>query len=525
MRDLAACCLLWILPIILVSTPSLAGPPAETILPPGVSAGKDLSREGESTPQRKNESTKGGPIQEDLQGDPFGGPSGEDPFANEPAFQTGGDDSPALPESTPLPDSGPFQVDVHGYLESRNQVRTSGDGKAISTRQRLWLESDWAFSADTTAGDRAPLRLFASAAVDIDPAADDLSDDHDLFRVHGQEIFATYDSADLDIILGRKMLRWGTGDGINPLDLINPLDFRDPVATGRADSRVPVFLGQAILRLPTFGAMQETTLEGVVIPRAEVNRLNKPGSAWEGAGLKALREAAAQGQLVLAGQEEPDDPLEDAEFGLRLAATFSGWDLALIGFYGFIDAPVFARDVITIADGSDRFRLTPEHPDFFAVGVNFAKGLDRSTVRGELALKPDLPLMRKDATAIPGYVRRAVVEGVVGVDRTFGTNLYTNFQYFGTLVEGAGRLVQDTYDHGLTYEIHDLFWQDDLEAGIRGIVSFSDQGWTCEPYAEYRLGDDWLLAVSMLFFEGSATGRYGQFDDNDILTIRLRYSF
>jgi hypothetical protein len=469
-----------------------------------------------------------------LPADPFAGEdlqmpaSGEvpgDPFANEPAFQKIGNADDAVQKRSENTLGKAFGFDLHGYLESRNRLRTGADHKFISARQRLWLEIDGDLFPDRVRGNASQMRFFASTALDLDPAAADLSDDHDPIRVHPEEVFVTLDTDKIDVILGRKMLRWGTGDGINPLDLINPLDHRDPVASGRADTRVPVILGQTIARLHTIGPLQEATLEGVVVPLARVNKLNAPGSAWESQSLKALREAEAQGSLLLESQEEPDEFLQDAEFGLRLAVTFSGWDLALIGFFGHLDSPVFARDRVVVPGGDEIPRLTPVHPTFSAFGISFAKGLDRSTFRGELALKPNLPVMLADQTAMPGYVRRPVVEGVMGVDRTFGTNLYTNLQYFCTFIEDARDLARDRYNHGMTYEIHDLFLRDDLEAGVRGIVSFSDQGWTCEPYAELSLGDDWLVAASLLFFEGSESGSYGQFTDNDALTIRLRYSF
>ncbi len=460
-------------------------------------------------------------VYEGIEGDPFG--SETDPFADDPVFQTGPEDAAASGIGQNGARKG-LTAGLHGYLESRNQVRTT-DGDAISTRQRFWLEAEGGLFQSSSPRNAPSRRFFASAAIDIDPAAADLSDDHKPLRVHPEEVFVTLDTAGIDVALGRKMLRWGTGDGINPLDLINPLDHRDPVASGRADSRVPILLGQSIVRLPTAGAVQEAILETVVIPLARVNELNAPGSAWESRGLKALREADARGLLLLEEPEEPDALFKDAEFGLRLAATFSGWDLALIGFYGYLDAPVLKREIIQNETGDAMPRLTPVHPVFSAFGVNFAKGLSRSTIRGELAVKPDLPVTSAAPDALPGYERRTAVEGVVGIDRTFGANRYANIQYFGTFTHDAGDVVRERYDHGITYEINDLFWRDDLKAGVRGILSFSNQGWTCEPYAEYRIGDDWLLAASLLVFEGPENGRFGQYTANDLLTVRLRYSF
>lgn len=446
-----------------------------------------------------------------------------DPFADDSLFSTdpGGDSGAA--GRTDGSGEYPLDLQLHGYLESRNRLRIT-DSRVISARQRLWLEGGSGFFAGEDTGASAPLRLFASGAVDVDTAAADLSNDTEPARVYLEEAYLTLDRTWYKVVLGQKIQRIGTGDGINPLDLINPIDYRDPVANGRSDARLPVPLGLFTLNLPLLNTFQEASVDAVVVPLAKVNILNAPGSPWESPGLKELRAADASGLIVLRDQQEPDRFLENAELELRLAATVSGWDLALVGFYGYLDSPVFASRYVAEPDGQERLYVTPVHPSFSAVGINFAKGLERSTIRGELALKPDLPVMLKDTT-LPGYERRAVVEGVIGVDRTFGINLYTNLQYFCTYTEHAGELVNRTYSHGLTYEIHDLFLDDDLEAGLRGIISFSGQGETIEAYAQYKLADDWLFEGSLLFFQGDESGAYGQFNNNDSLTLRIRYTF
>jgi hypothetical protein len=108
---------------------------------------------------------------------------------------------------------------IGGYLESRNQVRVKDVDEPISLRQRLWLDcylgQDW-------------IRGFASAYFDYDPAVRDWTDDKDeIYYVELNEAYLTIDTERLDFIFGKKMMRWGTGDGINPMDLINPRDYRD----------------------------------------------------------------------------------------------------------------------------------------------------------------------------------------------------------------------------------------------------------------------------------------------------------
>ena len=442
-----------------------------------------------------------------------------DPFADDSLFSSDFADDSAEARAS----GNRVKLELHGYLESRNRLRTT-DSELISTRQRLWLEGQGGYGVAEAVGAEPPLRMFVSGAIDVDPAAADLSDDHETARIYLEEAFLTIDRPGWNAVIGRKIHRIGTGDGINPLDLINPIDYRDPFATGRSDARLPVLLGLATINLPVSGSFQEANLDVIVVPLAQVNRLNSPGSVWEPPGLQKLRAGHREGAYILEDQKEPDRVFEQAEVEVRLAATLSGWDLSLIGFYGYLDSPVFEREYRSGPGSMQTLYITPVHPDFSAFGFNFAKGLDRSTLRGELAVKPDLPVMTK-GESLPGFSRTTVIEGVLGIDRTFGTNFYVNLQYFFTRTSEAEYLINDTWTHGITYDVHDTFLQDDLEAGVRGIVGFTGQGWSFETYAEYQLADDWLFQGSLLFFEGSESGTYGQYDDNDLVTMRVRYSF
>ncbi len=446
-----------------------------------------------------------------------------DPFADDDTFSSAFDETTEPKKADGITLSPPLQTDVHGYIESRNRFRLD-DGKGLSTRQRVWLELDSTLNLHEDKEIDAPYRFFASGAADADPAAADLSHDHDLARLYIEEAFVTIDRPGWDLVLGKKIQRIGTGDGINPMDLINPVNFRDPVANGRSDSRLATGLALASVQLPHSGAIQEALLEAVFIPLAAVNRLNAPGSAWEGTSLGALRQKAADGELILNDQDEPGRYFEQSEFGVRLAATFSGWDVSLMGLSGYKDEPVFSISTTQVRE-AEKLVLTPLHPRFCALGLAFAKGFERTTLRGELAVKPDLPLTAATPGDVSGFLRRPVTEGVVGIDHTFGVNLYTNVQYFFIITDDAGSTVNDTFSQGVTYEVHDKFFRDALKSGVRGIVSFSGEGLTFETFAEYQPLDDWLFSLSLLFFEGPKDGSYGMFDRNDAVTLIVKYSF
>ncbi len=443
-----------------------------------------------------------------LQGDPFADGTFEGMQKN-----TFGNEAGSGVQRKP---SWPFLQ--KGWLESRNQIRAR-DGRGISLRQRLWLEGGYSFSpAGSGRNAISSARCFLSGSLDHDAAAAGLSSDNDEFSADLHEAYLTLDAESANFLVGRKMVRWGTGDGINPLDLINPLDHRDPFASGRSDNRLPVFLGQASFSLPAPGTVQELSLEVVAAPLAKVNRLSAPGSAWESEPLREIRLAEAHKTLELAEQELPKQWFEQGKHLLHLAATWEGWDFGLAGYSGLRNDPVLVGSM----DSEGKFRITPQHPHMTAVGFTFAKSLNRSTLRGELAFKPSYPIQKNDNGATDFY-RKDMIEGVIGIDRTFSANRYINVQYFSTFT--PDNTYNNRTENGLTYEISELFFKDNLKIGVSGIIGLSEQGWTIQPCAEYQFGDDWIVTFSVLIFEGEKDGIYGQYDENDFISLKLRRTF
>ena len=317
------------------------------------------------------------------------------------------------------------------------------------------------------------------------------------------------------------MMRWGTGDGINPMDLINPRDYRNPIASARADARLPVLLANGIFMLGP------VTVEGVLIPKAEINEFPLPNSPWEPKGLKELRKSAESGKIVLSPGEKPDDWFKDSEFALRVSTVTGGFDLALLYYNGYTDDPVYHRDFLT--DGRTHF--TPRYQHYRAYGFNFAKGFEMATIRGELAVKPGL-LFSIDSndpsysTDDDGLVTRDLYQGVIGIDRTFFTNLYVNLQFFYDFIENSREAIAlKRKTHGLTFEISDKFLDDDLTAGFRGTYFTSNEGSACEIFAENKIDDNWTIVPGCMFFNGPKNSRLGQYGENDMIYLRLRYSF
>ncbi len=387
-----------------------------------------------------------------------------------------------------------------GYLESRDQMGISS-GKFLSARQMLF--------AEMKAG-KGPFSLYLSGEAELDPAIRSWEGpDTNVWRPAPKECYAAFESSSVDVFLGQRIVTWGTGDGINPLDLVNPDDTRDPAADVRTRSKRPVPMAHMVWKPSPF------VVEAVVLPWAQVNHSLPENSPWTPGALERLRDRESSGAFEL----EEDDSPSGVEGGARVSATVGRWDVALIYFNGLQDHPLFSPDFA----GSGRPLLREEHPRMQAYGVTFARGLYGGTVRGELAWKPDFAFAAADA----GLVKADMFEGVLGLDQTFGKSFYVNIQYFvGAQMEKKDRVAGPDRMQGFTLSVSDLFLDDALEAGLKGVAyTESGQGATVQPYVSYTFEDCWKATLAYSAWTGPSTGMLGQYDDNDMVTLTLRYSF
>lgn len=410
-----------------------------------------------------------------------------DPFSDEESF--------AGLETVNTPDT----LLLGGFAESRNQLPLRAPGQPLSLRQKAQVEGLLR---------RETLSVFGELAGSLEGAAATWPGEHTLWRAGFRELYLGYDTETVDILVGRKIHRWGTGDGINPMDLVNPLDTRDPLSSGRADNRLPVWSISAAV------SKKGVSLEGIMLPLAGVNTLPPSGNPWEPRLLRSLREGEKAGDWSLSEPEKPERWFRDVEYGTRLSTNLQGWDLALMGFRGYADTPLFTGSA---QEGGMEWRS--EYQRFSALGLSFAKGFGSQTIRGEAACKPRFPVQGEREPR-----RTDLWQAVFGWDWDIDGAYYLNFQVFADQ-QGLADATGKRRWHGGAYEVSGTWCQDALKAGIRGRFYTSGEGTLTELFLEYELDDHWKVSTGIMCWSGTQDSILGQYTENDFTYLTLRYVF
>jgi len=145
----------------------------------------------------------------------------------------------------------------------------------------------------------------------------------------------------LDVKAGRQVVIWGRSESLRVLDVLNPLDNREPGRVDIEDLRRPV----SMLRLDAYWG--DWSLTGIAIPeiRFDANPVN--GSDFF--------PSPPPGSPV--PSERKPRSFVDPEFAAALTGIFSGWDVSLHGAWFWNDTPRLRRVVPSARTVHDRLWL------------------------------------------------------------------------------------------------------------------------------------------------------------------------
>ncbi len=124
----------------------------------------------------------------------------------------------------------------------------------------------------------------------------------------------------LDIKIGRQIVVWGKSDSLRVVDLLNPLDFREPWLADIENLRLPVTM------LKTDFYYAAWNLSAILIPEIRFNKMPAFGGDFY------LGEDPPLSEII------PEN-IRNQEFALALNGTFSGWDLSFYAARVYEDLP------------------------------------------------------------------------------------------------------------------------------------------------------------------------------------------
>lgn len=308
----------------------------------------------------------------------------------------------------------------------------------------------------------------------------------------------------LDLKVGRQIMTWGTGDFVFLNDLF-PKDWQS-FFIGRDDEYLKK--PSNAVRASWFGSRLNLDLVWMPLFEPDTFISGERISFWDPS--QGRRVGPEDGTL---NPVEPGRTLKNSQLALRLYGNSRAWEGALYGFRGHYGQP----------KSFDPAARRPTFPRLEAWGASLRGPLFGGIAHSELAWYRSLDDLDEKDPNVPNSEIRVLVGFTheVGRDQTLGLQSYLERS---SDFPDVGRTERERWWGTLRYT--GLFFRQNLILSWFSFYSPNEKDAYLRPKISYKASDEILLTLGLSLFWGMENNTFfGQFEDNNNIYARTRYSF
>jgi len=334
----------------------------------------------------------------------------------------------------------------------------------------------------------------------------------------------------VDLKIGRQIVNWGRSDTLRVLDVLNPLDNREPGLTDIEDLRRPVMM----LKADAF--YRAWVLSLIAIPEIRFSKNPPIGSDFAPV-LASLGELAT----FVAPENVPSESFDNTSWAASLGGVFSGWDVSF-HFARIWSDPGYLRPVLSGPIPGEGTELRHSRFTLLGAGANYTFG--SWLVKSELAWLDGLDYTTSTPTTLPtpsgpvraeiptGSVRRSRLDFMIGVEY-YGiseTNIVVemvNRHIFGFREDMRPNFSVERNSLETAVRITRNFINDRLAATLVAVVfgNHAQDGSVVRLDLRYDLRDALVLGGGILLFQHGDRIPFDSISRNDRVFLELKYSF
>ena len=402
-------------------------------------------------------------------------------------------------------------TDYQGLQRLRNRANLQLDvdlSSLASRAQRAQVSrSEPQASEDQQVGERSPsdwkLRAegwgFYDAAYAINGRSDytgDVRREYEWDADVGEAWVAGSLGEHVDLAVGRQVVIWGRSETLRVLDVLNPLDNREPGRVDLEDIRLPV----SMVDLKGYAGDWSAAL--IAIPEIRFDENPVVGSDFY------------PGTVSLS--EHRPDSFEDPEVAGAIEGIFRGWDVSFHGAWFWNDQPRPDGELVPTRLVHDRLWMVGS-------GGNYTLG--------SWLFKTELAYL--DGLGFFGTPDKSRFDALLGVvyygftDTTFVAEVVERhlFDYERAVRRAPNFTREDAQEIALRLSRN--FWYDTLHATLVGVVLGIDarDGGVTRFDLDYDVLDALTVGVGLLLYQQGDLPPLDTWADNDRVLFKMKWSF
>ena len=212
----------------------------------------------------------------------------------------------------------------------------------------------------------------------------------------------------------------------------------------------------------------------------------------------------------------------DTDAGFRLTTFKGGWDLSLNYLYHYHDTQVIRRTI----DNFGTVIVSPEYERTHLIGGTFSNAFGDVTLRGEVGYSTHRYFLTNDLGDADRVIETPEFSTVIGLDYQGIRDVFLSGQLFTNVITNFQEgMTRDEAEAQVTFLYEHNFYNDTVTTNLQLIQSLNDGDGVLQTSVEYNFRSHIVLIAGADIFYGSNNGLFGQFQNNDRITLGMTVGF
>ncbi len=324
-----------------------------------------------------------------------------------------------------------------------------------------------------------------------------------------------------DFRIGKQQVVWGKADGVFITDIVSPLNLSefllpdfDEIRTGVIAAKMNYYIGNS-------------TLEAIWIPLFTPTVRPATNSIWY------IQPDFPAPPSFDWNKSKINPSLENSELFLKWSAMTSKVDFEIMGGYTWDDNPAmhvqkeFGMNTSTTPPSPilSGLKITPKHHRLAVVGGSFSTEIKGVIVRFEGAYYNGKYFQTDDPLAIDALIQKDYLHYVAGVDFNISSvKLSTQFiQKY--ILDHNDNMSENKIQNTATFMARYDMMRETLHLELFSYIGLSDYDALIRPKITYDFDDSFSILLGGNIFVGERDGQFGQYQDNTMAYLKIKYNF
>ncbi len=330
-----------------------------------------------------------------------------------------------------------------------------------------------------------------------------------------REIYLDLYFENFDIRIGKQQVVWGKADGVFITDIVSPLNLTefllpdfDEIRIGVIATKINYYVGNS-------------TFEAIWVPVFTPTERPQPGSIWY---VQPDFPAPPTWDL---SKEKITPSIENSEIFLKYTALTSAIDFEIMGAYTWDDNPtMLTKKIIDTATGQlTGLLITPEYKRLTIGGGSFSSDIKSVILRGEAAYYNGKYFLTEDPLQPDGNIQKDYLHYLVGLDFNIGSVKLSSQFIQQTILDYDDNILNEKTENTMTFLARYDMFRETLHLELFSYIGLTNEDALIRPKITYDFDDSFSILLGSNIFVGDEKGRFGQYKDNSMAYVKLKYNF